>query len=77
MSLADLLNNSHRPPGTTCWVQFARAELSPEDRATFDRALEDQTVTAVLLSQSLSALGVDLGAHTIVRHRRGACKCPR
>jgi hypothetical protein len=77
MSLADLLANRSRPTGTTCWVQLARLELSGDDRATFEEALEDPTVTAVLLSESLAALNVDLGPHSISRHRRGLCKCAK
>ena len=77
MSLADLLGQAPRAPGTTCWVALARQELHGDDRDTFERALSDPGVTAVSLSEALHVLGVDLGAHTISRHRRGLCKCPR
>jgi len=75
VSLADLLSDIRRTPGTSCWVAILLPELQPEDRQTFLAAIDDPTIPATKLAEALQVLGHDIGAHSLQRHRRGLCRC--
>ena len=59
---------------TRCTV----AQLDDELRAEVEEAIcaiDSMTVTAVGIARALASRGVNLKAHTILRHKRGGCSC--
>lgn len=77
MDLAAALDRTIDGPGNICHVSLLRNRLSAEDLATLDAALADPMMQTSRIHTALLALGHDVGAHSLQRHRRGGCKCER
>ena len=77
MGLAELIDATKDGPGNRCRISILRLTLSPEDLDTLDAALADPSIQTTRIHAALRAMGYDIGAHSLQRHRRGACKCER
>jgi hypothetical protein len=61
-----------------CKVADTLEELSPDDRAILQAALDDTNAWAAnTLSTQLTLRGVSLADVTITKHRRNTCACHR
>lgn len=61
--------------GPACSVAATFDQLNDEDAAALRAVLEDKRWRSSDIATQLEAEGIPLGAATIARHRRGACKC--
>lgn len=76
MSLAKAFQAA--PPlikGPACTVAATLEQLPEDDAAVLRAVLEDKRWRSSDIATQLEAEGIPLGAATIARHRRGACKC--
>ena len=64
--------------GPLCTVQSLRLTLSAEDRAELDTLLANPTVYSTTLSAAIErTFGPTVRPHSLTRHRKQACACPR
>lgn len=78
MSLADAFADVPRPRNTNvCSVRRVLGQMAEDDRATLHAMLDDPSVESVRIAAALELIGVEIGAHTIARHRRHLCRCER
>lgn len=80
-SLADLADPERAASlyrkGPPCSIAVA-LETIPEDQADLLRkALENENARGIDIADALLPYGIDVGAHTVQRHRRGRCRCDR
>lgn len=61
--------------GTRCSITVALDQLDDATRTEAETALADPTVQHVQLEAAFKAIGHDLGASSIGRHRNRQCKC--
>ena len=78
MSLADAFADVPRPRNSNvCSVRRILVGMMEDDRATLHAMLDDPTVESVRIAAALELIGVEIGPHTIARHRRRMCRCER
>jgi hypothetical protein len=75
MSLLDEIQAARLGRGTVCSVTSLRETLDPTDRAHFDEALADPTVSAAAIARAVNNRGHKIGQYAIGRHRRRDCTC--
>lgn len=63
-------------PDRNCAVMKMHDSLEPKDQAIFAAAINDsESWGAHTLSIELGKAGLKIAKDTIMRHRRGACRC--
>lgn len=64
--------------GPECSISALLKTLDADTRADVRQALDDPTLQHTQIMRALTAIGHDIGATTIGRHRAGECKnCER
>ena len=63
-------------PGPKCSIAKVREELDPHSMADLEAALASPIVTAAAIVRGLKALGFQVRAQTVLRHRKRECACP-
>jgi hypothetical protein len=77
VSLADALHREKQAGtrrGPCCTLCQAIPTLDKADREGLLASLSDPAMTAAGISRALRAEGIDIGTHTVLRHRKGECK---
>ena len=76
--LDNLANPDYRPPsGPECGVRIVLDLMDDKTRKTLIAALDNPHAPSTKISVALSEMGHRTSAHTVQRHRRGECRCPR
>jgi hypothetical protein len=76
-SLADAITANIVKRGPRCGVALLIEQLDTGHLADLDAAMANPAIPANAISKGLEAVGHDLPALTIQRHRRRDCNCPR
>lgn len=78
MGFLDEARAAERRGGRACPVERIKESLPPEDRAEYQAAVDDRSLTAASISRALVAWDAGrLPPAAITRHRRGECRCSR
>ena len=73
MSLADALKAERElAPGPKCGMCVLLPTLDEEDRAELEASLAGK-MSGSRISRAMRAVGINVSAQTILRHRRGDC----
>ena len=75
IDLDELANRAPQRRNHECGIAYALRVLDAPTAATLSRALANDNVTHVELTNALAELGVETSAFTVGVHRRGQCKC--
>lgn len=59
--------------GPSCYLCEAISEMSREDRAALESALEDRRFAGTMISRALADSGYHVTVGSVRRHRRGEC----
>lgn len=62
---------------TRCSIPKMLEGLGMAERKAVESAFEDDSIQSTAITRFLIARGVNIGSHTIQRHRRQACGCVR
>jgi hypothetical protein len=81
MSLLDVIRGETRTSGPRCSVALIRDEMSDEDRANLDAALDDKTINGTAIARALlhpeyvAKYRTPVSDYSVQQHRRGDCRC--
>lgn len=75
MGFADEVKLLQRGRGATCTVGEYLDGLDTADRAEIQEVMQDDKYTSTAIAKALVARGFNTSATTVMRHRRGDCKC--
>lgn len=64
-------------PGSKCQYSILLKSLDPKLAAEVDEALHCPDITLKAVRTELEARGYEISRHSLERHRRGDCLCPR
>lgn len=75
MGLMDDFKAEGTRPRNKCRVALIREQLTPDEAADLDVALQDPVITAAAIERVLERKGHKLPQGTVTRHRRKDCSC--
>jgi len=79
--LTQLEKAKPKPGGQPCRLATILGSMSPEERDTLNRLLDETSVQAPQIAAALGRNGYEVNASQIGHHRRrtrgGGCSCPR
>lgn len=61
----------------TCRVSTIKAELSEDDYKIFLDAVNDEGWSGHALKSALNERGLSIAGDSILKHRKGVCKCSK
>ena len=62
---------------STCLTRRVLMDMSEEDRAVLQNALNDTGISTSVIFRALRSEGHNLSYDSVYRHRRGVCLCGR
>lgn len=65
------------PPPKPCLLGERLDELEPQDRVNVEAALAHPEVEISRILSWFAARNLRVGEHTVRRHRKGKCPCPK
>lgn len=75
MGFADEVTLLQRGRGATCTVGEYLGELDADQRHEIEEVMRNDKYTSTAIAKALVARGFKTSSTTLMRHRRGDCKC--
>lgn len=73
-----MLEDLQKPKrANTCRIVTIKAELSEDDYKIFMDAVYDESWSGHALKSALNEKGLSISGDSILKHRKGACKCSK
>ena len=76
MSLLADIEAAGRATGPKCTIALILADLPPEDAEDLQTAIATERYTGNAIERALKARGYTVTSNSVLRHRRGDCRCP-
>jgi hypothetical protein len=73
--IAELVGQHAARSGPACRVESILSQYTKAERAEWEAALADDSVTTAQIARAFRADGRDVAASTIARHIRRECAC--